>query len=116
MKRIIIADDDPGIQDIMEIILKRAGYQATIYGNANALLCNNFDEPDIFLIDKQLPDADGMDVCRFLKRRENTHTPVIMVSASNRLNEQAKDAGADDFLEKPFKIKALLEKIQKLTA
>lgn len=117
MKHIIIADDDPGIQDVLALILKRAGYEAVIFNNAEPILDNRFNEPDIFIIDKQLQNADGLDVCRFLKNRETSaNTPVIIFSASGRVNEQAKTAGADDFLEKPFKIKTLLEMIEKHTA
>lgn len=117
MKNIIIADDDPGIQDALQLILKRRGYEAVIFSNAEPLLSNRFTEPDIFIIDRQLQDADGLDVCRFLKNREpNPQTPVIIFSASSRVHDLAKAAGADDFLEKPFNIKTLLELIEKHTA
>ena len=117
MKRIIIADDDPGIQDALQLILKRRGYDAVIFNSAEPLLTNQFSEPDIFIIDKQLQDADGLDVCRFLKNREpNPHTPVVIFSASSRIYDIARAAGADDFLEKPFNIKTLLELIEKHTA
>ncbi|MBE7169144.1 MAG: response regulator [Williamsia sp.] len=116
MKNVIIADDDPGIQDVLQHILKRWGYEAVIYSNAEPLLNNQFTEPDIFIIDKQLQDADGLDVCRFLKSRDMApHTPVIIFSASSRVNDQAFAAGADDFLEKPFQIRALLDIIEKHT-
>ena len=117
MKNIIVADDDPGIQDALQLILKRRGYDAVIYNSAEPLLSNQFNEPDIFIIDKQLQDADGLDVCRFLKARIPAfNTPVIIFSASSRVHDQARAAGADDFLEKPFNIKALLELIEKHTA
>lgn len=115
MKRIIIADDDPGIQDVLAHILKGAGYEATIYADAEPIMKNQFTEPDIFLIDKQLQNYDGLEVCRFLKSRESfAATPVILFSAGGRLHELARSAGADDFLEKPFAIKTLLQMIERL--
>ena len=113
-KHILIADDDPGIQEMMQIILDQAGYKTTILASAEPLLENDFTEPDIFLIDKQLSNADGLKVCRFLKNRtRSSATPVILFSAGSNLSEMAEAAGADDFLEKPFKIHALLEMIEK---
>ena len=114
MKHVLIADDDPGIQDVLGIILKGAGYKATIISNADAIFNNEFIEPDIFIIDKQLSNIDGLEVCRFLKnRKEFSHTPVILFSAGGNLQEIAKAAGADDFLEKPFLLETLLQLIEK---
>src|SRR6185312_8591443 len=68
----------------------------------------------IFIIDRQLQNSDGLDVCRFLKNREQfACTPVILFSAGGKLHEMAKKAGADDFIEKPFTIKSLLQMIEK---
>lgn len=114
MKRIIVADDDPGIQDVVRMILTRSGYDVTTYANGNNLLSGNFIEPDLFIIDKQLHNVDGLDVCRFLKNRNLTSAPVILFSASGRMSARAYDAGADAFLEKPFKMKLLLELVEKL--
>lgn len=115
MKRhIIIADDDPGIQDIFRLIFKRAGYNITLYSDGDSLMYNDFEIPDAFILDKQLSGIDGLDVCRFLKRQEITRSiPVIMLSANPHIGQLAKEAGADDFLEKPFKLKDLLEMINK---
>ena len=54
MKTVIIADDDPGIRDVFELILKRAGYNAIVYSSGEVLLRNSFDIPDLFILDKQL--------------------------------------------------------------
>jgi CheY-like chemotaxis protein len=114
MKKIICADDDPGIQDVLPLICGRAGYEVTMYSNGEQLMENEFELPDIFLLDKQLSGADGMEICRFLKGQESTrHIPVIIVSASPNLDKQAKAAGADGFLEKPFHMKYLLELLKK---
>lgn len=109
-------DDDPSILDIFKIVFERAGYTIQVFNNPALVLKNEFEEPDVFIIDKQLSGADGADVCRFLKQRQpKKNTPVIIFSASTRLHNYAKDAGADDFLEKPFKTKELLNMVERLT-
>ena len=108
-QHLIIADDDPGIQDIFQLIFNRAGVDVTIYPNGDQLLTNNFDVPDAFILDKQLSGVDGLDVCRFLKGQERTKdVPIIMLSANPNIGRTAKEAGADDYLEKPFKLQDLL--------
>ena len=100
------------------MILKRVGYEATIYDSARPLLEKSFVEPDLFLIDRQLSDTDGLDVCRFLKSRESADaaTPVIIFSASDLSEEQTRQAGANGFLQKPFKTKTLIDMIELHTA
>lgn len=113
-QRVIIADDDPGIQDVFQIIFQRAGYDIIIYPNGDKLMENSFEVPDVFILDKQLSGFDGLEVCRFLKSQGRTkNIPVIMLSANPTIGDVAKKAGADDYLEKPFKINDLLSMIQK---
>lgn len=114
MKQIILIDDDPGILEIIKIVFERAGFGVTIFNNGDPVLNNKFREPDIFIIDKQLSGVDGLDICRFLKQRsQERDTPVIIFSASRNIRQFAGEAGADDFLEKPFKTKALLDMVEK---
>ena len=114
MSKALIVDDDEAIREIFEILLTAAGYEVSILEDGEQLLANDFPEPDIFIIDKQLSGVDGLDICRFLKQRsQHSSTPVIIVSASNRVEQQARDAGADAFLAKPFKSKQLLELLRK---
>jgi DNA-binding response OmpR family regulator len=108
-KRILIADDDPGIQEIFTLIFERAGFTVDMKMNGEDLVKNKFFLPDIFLIDKQLSGYDGLEICRQLKSWKQTkHIPVIMVSAAPDIAVLSKEAGADDYIEKPFEIKELL--------
>jgi DNA-binding response OmpR family regulator len=114
MKRITIVDDDPAILDAFRRHLERAGYAVTIYPNGDPLLLDDFPLPDLLLLDKQLSGADGLDICRYLKDRERTKAlPVIMMSASQHTQALARLAGADDFLEKPFRFSELLDLLQR---
>src|SRR5262245_13817768 len=109
-KKILIADDDPGIQDIFSIIFERAGFDIEIKKNGEDLLKNKFALPDLFLIDKQLSGYDGLEVCRHLKKQEKTkHIPVIMISAAPNIGALSQEAGADAYIEKPFEISDLLK-------
>lgn len=114
MKQIIVADDDPAIRDVFQLILERAGYSVTTYPNGEVLMGNEFELPDLFILDKQLSGADGLQVCRYLKDNLLTqNVPVIIISASPYVANFAAEAGADDFVEKPFRTKQLLELISK---
>jgi DNA-binding response OmpR family regulator len=108
MKKITLVEDDPGIQDVIRLILNRDGYEVIVYSNGHNLLNNDFEIPDLILLDRQLSGLDGLDICRFLKQQANTKDiPVILLSANPQIGVLAKNAGADDFLEKPFNIQDL---------
>ena|ERR1700712_3257867 len=112
MKKILVTDNDPGLQDIYKIILEKAGYKVAVLSNGTDILNNHYERPDLFLLDKQLPGADGLQICRYLKAHKTTNQiPVILISASVGIGKLAMDAGANDFIEKPFDKKHLLDVI-----
>ncbi len=114
MKSIIMVDDDTEILNVFKLVFERAGYTITLFNKSDDLLNNRFQEPDIFIIDKQLSGASGLDLCRFLKNRQpRRDTPIILFSASTNLDIQAAEAGADEYLEKPFRTKTLLQLVEK---
>ena len=114
-KKIIIVDDDLGIQEIFKLILEREGYETIIYSGGKALFQNKTEEPNVYLLDKQLGGMeDGLEICRHLKREEATrNTPVVMVSATPGIRAMAKEAGANDCIEKPFTKNELIAIIEK---
>jgi DNA-binding response OmpR family regulator len=112
-KRILIADDDPAILDATRMILEMENYEVetTVDGATVAIMFEN--PPDLLLLDIWMSGQDGKDICRALKSQESTkHVPVIMISASRDVEASAKDAGADDFVTKPFEMDLLLKKIR----
>src|SRR4051812_46973740 len=112
MKKILIIDDDPAIQEAFKLILNAGMYDLDVFADANAVLDNNFEIPDLFILDKQLAGVDGVDVCRIIKTRPATkHIPVIIISASPSIDRLAMQAGADEVLEKPFSINDLREMV-----
>jgi CheY-like chemotaxis protein len=117
LKKVMIVDDDPGVQDAFRLIFERAGYITCVFSNGNIILAGDFELPDIIILDKQLSGVDGLDVCRFLKSQERTrHVPVIIVSAAPQVAQQALAACADGFLEKPFRNKELLDLVARRLA
>ena len=110
---ICIIEDDEGIQDVLKIILKRAGYETDIFSDGRAIFENNYAIPDLFLIDKQLAGTDGLSICKHLKNdRDTKEIPVVIMSAYPNIRELSILAGANDFIEKPFKVETLLSTIR----
>lgn len=114
-QRILIAEDDPSIQKLFSIILKREGYEIEVSSDGRVVYEERRQLPNLFILDRQLKDSsDGLEACRYLKSRESTRDiPVIMISATPEIGMLAKKAGAEDYLEKPFSISLLLQKIKK---
>ncbi|NCD69588.1 response regulator [Mucilaginibacter agri] len=116
LKKILIADDDPGIVDAVEMMLNFYDYDVrTTYDGRDTLKLSDEQLPDLFLLDIWMSGVDGRDICRELKASDKTrHIPVLMISASNDVGTSAHDAGADDFMTKPFDMQQLITKIENL--
>lgn len=83
MKKIIIVDDDSSIKDAVSLVFKQMDCQVTGYPDGNLILSGRFEMPDVFIIDKQLPGVDGLEICKHLKSQAATKDiRVIMMSAS----------------------------------
>lgn len=114
-RTIMIADDDPGIVDAVEIMLGFEGYDVITTLTGDKVLNMESNYPNLLLLDVWMSGYDGRDICKALKQNHATkQIPVIMISASPELKKSATEAGADDFLEKPFDIDELLTKIKLL--
>lgn len=112
-KRILVIDDDAGVQEIFKLIFEKAGYETVVLSSALPVLKDDFDLPDLFLLDKQLSGSDGVDLCRHLKTNERTRSvPIIMISAAPDIDSLSMAAGADGYIEKPFMTKQLLEIVE----
>jgi len=108
----MIADDDPGILDSIGLILEFEGYEVISTLNGASLLKMETELPDLLLLDIWMSGVDGRDICKQLKERELTRNiPIVMISASKDIERSALEAGANDFLAKPFEMEELLQKI-----
>ncbi len=117
-KKILVIEDDRSILDALKLTLEYAGYDATLADNGEyieRLKKHSKEElPDIIILDILLSGKDGRAICKALKADPATaHIPVIMISAHPRAEKSVKEAGADDFLAKPFNIPDLLALLKK---
>ena len=114
-KRILVVDDEPDILEFLQIILEEEGYEVVTSDKGEYLeQLHNGGLPHLILVDVLLSGKDGREIVKFLKGQEETkHIPIIMFSAHPSAAETARQAGANDFLAKPFDINVLLAKIEK---
>lgn len=113
--RILVIDDEESIVDSISFALEREGYQVDCAANAaEALKLLDGSLPDLVLLDVMLPDRSGLDLCTFI--RFLGEVPILMLSARDSLEDkvQGLEAGADDYLVKPFKFKELLARVKAL--
>jgi two-component system, OmpR family, KDP operon response regulator KdpE len=111
--RVLVVDDEPGILAAMAPLLRSRGYEVgTAMSGRAALESVEREEPDIVVLDLGLPDLDGVEVCRLI--RDGRSTPIIVLSArgAERDKVAALDAGADDYVTKPFGTEELLARIR----
>ncbi len=114
--RILVVDDDPDIGMMIKIMLEYRGYSVLVTQRAEQvedLLLN--DHFDLLIMDMLLSGMNGMDICAGLKKDKNlAAVPVIMISAHPNAKEISVEAGAEDFLSKPFDMEDMLSKIRRL--
>lgn len=113
MPRVLVVDDDPDLVAICSLVLEFEGYSIDIARNGvEAYEAMAHDLVDVVLMDVMMPIMDGITVCKMLKRDPRTKDlPVIIMSASESLREQARTASADAVIAKPFDIDHLVSTI-----
>ena len=116
MSKILLVEDEPDLQSILEYNLREAGYEVrcTASGEEALALCLR-EQPDLVLLDLMLPDLPGTKVCQRLRSTpELRSTPVIMLTARGEEIDRVVgfEVGADDYVVKPFSVRELLLRIQ----
>ena len=117
--RILVVEDDVDLQDLLRFTFEGAGYDVdTANDGAEALefLEEEREPPELILLDLRMPDVDGME---FLRRRDETgagDVPVVVLTAvdSEDALEEAFELGADDYVTKPFRPRALRARVERL--
>jgi putative two-component system response regulator len=114
--RILVAEDDSSTRALLRATLTRAGYSVTDVDNGpDVLVCVSRSVPDLLLLDVGMPGMDGLEVTRALRMRKDLSLlPVILVTARSRLEDKVigLDAGATDFITKPFEPTELLARVR----
>lgn len=114
--RILVVDDDPGISESLNRALRREGCEVAIAQDGEAALESVADQsPDAIILDVSMPKLDGLSVCRRL-RREGNQVPILVLTARHSLGDRVAglDAGADDYVVKPFALEELLARLRAL--
>ncbi len=118
MKRILVAEDEVHILLLIQRKLESAGYTViTTENGSDALRMALNDRPDLLLLDIMLPGREGLDICRDVKSAYGQEAPpVILISARGQQVdvEAGLDAGADDYIIKPFSPRLLLERVEEV--
>ncbi len=110
---VLAVDDDVGMQHMVRRLLELEGYRVLVAGDGEAALNMLVEEaPDLLLLDIIMPDVDGYTVCHDI--REFSQVPIIMITAKSEDEEKVKglDAGADDYITKPFSSKELVARVK----
>ncbi len=111
--KVLLADDDRDFLDVTAYALRRAGFTVEAVSNGLEVLdALKVDEPDIVLVDVDMPQLSGTQVCQSI--RETAQTPVVLISGNRREGEiiQGFAAGADDYIVKPFGVQHLVMRLQ----
>ena len=114
--KVLIVDDEKGVRDLLHSFLKATGYQAIMASSGEeAIELAKSESPNAILLDVKMPGIDGVETCRRLRAEEQTrYIPVIMVTAFGTTEKEATDAGADDLINKPFKLTDLAVRVKSL--
>lgn len=116
MPQVLIVDDEPAVVAALERALRIDGYETAVARDGQqALAALAAGRPDLVVLDVMMPKVDGLEVCRRL-RASGDRTPVLMLTARNGVDDRVDglDAGADDYLPKPFALRELRARVRAL--
>jgi two-component system response regulator MprA len=115
--KILVVDDERAVRDSLRRALELEGYEIELAADGNEALSRleSTDEPDAIILDVLMPGVDGLEVCRRLRSAGNT-LPVLMLTARTEVEDRVAglDAGADDYVTKPFALEELLARMRAL--
>ena len=114
--RVLVVDDDPQLREALTRALELDGYDVSTASNgAKALDALRDDRPDVMVLDVMMPYVGGLDVCRTLRERKD-RLPILVLTARDEVGDRVAglDAGADDYLTKPFALEELRARLRAL--
>jgi DNA-binding response OmpR family regulator len=114
-KRILVVEDHSLISEVLIDLLKRYGHPSHAHTGSDALEQIRKKAPDVILLDLSLPDMNGLEVAKMLRRSEKTNSiPILAMSASRMDRKKCLQMGCNDFILKPFSVSGLLVRLSAL--
>ena len=116
--KILVVEDEHKIANSIKKGLEQESLAVDVaYNGADGFDLAASEDYDVIVLDLMLPDMDGLEICKKLRKEENIHTPILMLTAKGQLNDKVEglNAGADDYLVKPFAFVELLARIKALS-
>ena len=115
--KVLVAEDDPTVRRILEVTLNKHGYDLILSNDGSKAwdILKKQDAPQLVILDWMMPGMDGIDICRKIRGRKNSHyIYIILLTAKDRIDDIAAglDAGADDYMTKPFRNRELMARLR----
>ena len=114
MKKILVAEDEDSNYELVKIVMNKRYKLIRAHNGIEAVTLNEEETPDLILMDIRMPEMNGLDATRIIKE-VSPKTPIIALSAYafEKNIREAKEAGCDEFIAKPFKVEELIELVKK---
>ena len=114
IRKILLIDDDPSISEVLQMFFEEEGYRVKSYEDGSDIeLKIKKTNPDVLLLDYMLPGKNGAEIAKSLRKKQSSKgLPIIMIAANKINKREAKEAGVDEFLEKPFDLYELLNTVK----
>ncbi|MBP1698395.1 MAG: two component transcriptional regulator, winged helix family [Deltaproteobacteria bacterium] len=115
-KTIAVVDDEQDILELVSLHLKKNHFGVREFSDGSSFIKYlNSEKPDLVVLDLMLPDADGFEICKYMKRKKNlSHIPIVMLTAKSEETDTilGLELGADDYIRKPFSPNELMARIK----
>ena len=115
MPKVLVVDDDKDIMEVVSVILSHGGFEVEkVLKGRDVMKCLQTSNPDVILLDVNIVDADGREICKQLKSAQSLYkdVPVILFSAMHDLQHNYPECMANDYIAKPFDSRELIRKVR----
>jgi two-component system phosphate regulon response regulator PhoB/two-component system alkaline phosphatase synthesis response regulator PhoP len=113
---VAVVDDEPDILELVSLHLKKNHFNVREFSDGSSFIKYlDSEKPDLVVLDLMLPDADGFEICKYIKRKKNlSHIPIVMLTAKSEETDTilGLELGADDYIRKPFSPNELIARIK----